>query len=48
MVYDAPHLAAVEVEFTGDDTLAVTGVVPGPYRLLHAWRSRQFGRCEVV
>ena len=34
---DAPDLAAVNVEFAGDRALAVTGGVPGTYRLLQAW-----------
>jgi hypothetical protein len=34
---DAPDLAAVDVELASDGALAVTGGVPGTYRLLQAW-----------
>jgi hypothetical protein len=34
LVDDALHLAAVDVEFTGYGTLALTRVVPFTYRLL--------------
>ena len=33
MVDDALDLAAVDVEFAGDGALAVTGLLPGTYRL---------------
>src|SRR5260370_17412054 len=48
LVEDALDLAAVDVEFAGYGALAVTGVVPGAYRPLHAWCSRQRGWCFVV
>jgi hypothetical protein len=41
MVYDALHLAAIDVEFAGCRPLTVVGVVPRPYCLLQArfiWR----------
>jgi hypothetical protein len=48
LVDDALDLAAVDVEFAGYGALAVPGVVPGPYRLLHAWRFGQREWCVVV
>jgi hypothetical protein len=38
VVDDVFDLATVEVEFAGYGALALTSVVPGPYRLLYAWR----------
>jgi len=38
LIDDALDLAAVDVEFAGDGSLAVAGVVPGPYALLQARR----------
>lgn len=48
LVDDALHLAAVEVEFTCDGTLAVTGAVPSPYSLRHTWCRGQFGWCSGI
>jgi hypothetical protein len=47
-VDDAFDLAPVEAEAAGYRTLAVAGVVPGSYRLLHAWRFGQGGWYFVV
>ena len=43
VVDDAFDLSAVDAEFAGYGPLAVTRVVPGPYRLHHVWRRRQRG-----
>jgi len=38
LIDHALDLAAVDVQLSGYGPLAVTGGVPGPYRLLQAWR----------
>src|ERR1017187_5380578 len=48
LVEDAFDLAAVDAEFAGYGALAASGVVPGPYCLLHARCFGQRGRCASV
>ncbi len=48
MVDDALDSAAVDVEFAGYGALAVTGVMPGPYRVLQARSFCQRGWCTVI
>jgi hypothetical protein len=45
LVEDALDSAAVEVEFTGDGTLAVARLVALADGLLQGWRNRQFQWC---
>ena len=48
LVDDALDFVVVDAEFAGYGPLAVTRVVPCPYRLQHVWCRRQRGWCVAV